>query len=84
MTHTKTEIKKSSGQILCVTIAYLIEISKIKDKLFQKILTQKYWYLFIYININTGNLFFGSEMGGQLIHGIDLNTGKIAHGNSDR
>ena len=38
---SKTEIKKSSGQILCVAIAYLKENSKIKDKFFRKILTQK-------------------------------------------
>ena len=38
---SKTEIRKSSGQISCVTIAYVKENSKIKDKFFKKILTQK-------------------------------------------
>ena len=38
---SKTEIKKSSGQIFCVTIVHLKENSKIKDKFFKKILFQK-------------------------------------------
>ena len=38
---SKTEIKKSSGPISHVTIAYLKENSKIKDKFFKSILTQK-------------------------------------------
>ena len=41
MHRSKTEIKKSSGQIFRVNIAYLKENSKIKDKFFKKILTQK-------------------------------------------
>ena len=36
---SKTEIKKSSGQIFHATIAYLKENSKIKDKFLKKILT---------------------------------------------
>lgn len=39
---SKTKIKRSSGQFfLCVTIAYLKENSKIKEKFFMKIHTQK-------------------------------------------
>lgn len=37
----KTEIKKGFGQIFLVTIAYLKEDSKIRDKFFKIILTQK-------------------------------------------
>ena len=47
--------------IFCVTRVYLKENSKIKDKFFKKIPTQK---------INKKNLFFGSKMGG-----VDLYTG---------
>ena len=56
---SSTEIKKSSGQMFCLTIAYLEENYKIKDKFFKKILTQQ----------NKKNLFFGSKTRGQLIHG---------------
>ena len=38
---SKTEIKKSFGQIFRVNIVYLKKNSKIKDKFFRKILTQK-------------------------------------------
>ena len=38
---SKTEIKKSSGQIYHVIIVYLKENSKVKDKFFKSILTQK-------------------------------------------
>ena len=38
---SKTEIEKRSGQIFCVTIAYLKENSEIKDKFFKKVLTQR-------------------------------------------
>ena len=38
---SKTEIKKSSGQIFHVTIAYLKENSTIREKFFKNILTQK-------------------------------------------
>ena len=37
---SKTEIKKSSGQIFRVTMVYLKENSTIKGKFFKKILTQ--------------------------------------------
>ena len=60
---SKTEFKKRSGQIFHVTIVYLKENSKIRNKFFKKI-------LFFF------NLFFGSKMGGCLIHGIDLYMGK--------
>ena len=50
---TKTEIKKSSGQIFHVTIGYLKENSKIKDKFFKKFLLR-----------NKKNLFFSFKMGG--------------------
>ena len=50
---SKTEIKKSSGQIFHVTIGYLKENSKIKDKFFKKFLLR-----------NKKNLFFSSKMGG--------------------
>ena len=55
---SKTEIKKSSGQISHVTIAYLKENSKIKDKFFKGILTR-----------NKKNVFFGSKMGVDLYTG---------------
>ena len=48
-----------------VTIAYLKENSEIKDKFLKEILTQKY-----------EKLSFGSKMGGQLIHWINLYTGR--------
>ena len=50
---------------------YLKENSKIKDKFFKKILTQK---------MNKKNSFFGSKIGGRLIHpdGIHLYTGKYS------
>ena len=51
------------------TIADLRENSKIEDKFFKKILI---------LTKNKKNLFFGSKMGGQLIHGIDLYTGKYS------
>ena len=38
---SKTEIKKSSGQIFPVNIAYLKKNGKIKDKFLKRILTQK-------------------------------------------
>jgi len=38
---SKTDVKKCSGQIFRVTMAYLKENSKVKDKFFEKILTQK-------------------------------------------
>ena len=38
---SKAKIKKSSGQIFHVTTAYLKDNSKIKDKFFKKIITQK-------------------------------------------
>ena len=47
------------------TIAYMKGNSKTKDKRFKKTLKQ-----------NKKNLFFGSKMGGRLIHGINLYTGK--------
>mgnify|MGYP006896126878 CR=1 FL=1 len=65
MHRLKTEIKKSSGQIFCVNIAYLKENSKIKDKFFKKILTQK---------IRT--LFLAPKWGVNLYYWIDLYTGK--------
>ena len=65
-------IKKSSGQIFHVTIVYLKENSKIKDKFFKKILTEKW-----------EKLFFGSKMGGRLIHRIDLYTGKYGMDGKD-
>ena len=38
---SKTGIKKISAQIFCVTIVYLNENCKIKEKFFKKILIQK-------------------------------------------
>ena len=45
------------------TIVYLTENSKIRDKFSRKFLPR-----------NEKNLFFGSKMGAQLIHRIDLYT----------
>ena len=53
------------------TIAYLKGNSKIKEKFFKKCLHR-----------NKKNLFFGSKIGGRLIHGIDLYTGKYGSGSS--
>ena len=47
---SKTDVKKCSGQIFRVTMAYLKENSKVIDKFFEKILTQK-----------TEKTFFGSK-----------------------
>jgi len=50
--------KKVQDKVFRVTIAYLKENSKIKDKFFEKICTQK----------EEKKLFFGSKMGVRLIH----------------
>ena len=54
---------------LGVTMVYLKENSKIKDKFFEKILTQRSEKHFLPPNGGGGG-------GGRLIQGIDLYTGK--------
>ena len=69
---SKTEIKKSPRQIFGVTIAYLKENSKIKNKFFKKNSypeIRKTYFLPPKL---------GGGGGGRLIHGINLYMGKYS------